>query len=70
MCRATIAAATEGVDWPAHWAASPEAAAAMADVEHLIEEGRKECQPLVMASTYAQSFGVQVGGFATLTIDG
>lgn len=56
--------AANAVDWPAIYAASPEAAAARARVEELVQHGRAAHPPLALAGTYAQSFGVQVGGWA------
>jgi hypothetical protein len=57
--RATITKAN-AVDWPAHWAESSEAAAALAEVERLVAEGAAASLPLVMPSEYAQPFSVQV----------
>jgi hypothetical protein len=59
--RATIAK-PNAVDWPAVWAASPEAAAAAGRVDALVAAGRKAGRQLALGSLYAQGTAVQVGG--------
>ena len=55
------------MDWPAHWADSREATAALQEVDRLVQEGSTSSAPLVTASDYAQQTRVQVGPAAHTT---